>query len=86
MTDITDQIYGASKLTMQSPAIYQIEVQGKLNSTWSDKLAGMNITTYTQDENVTTLVGKLIDQAALSGLLQTLYELRLPILFVEYKR
>jgi hypothetical protein len=70
---------------MNSPAIYQIKVQGKLSSSWSDSLSGMNITNYKQDGNVTTLVGKLRDQAALAGILQTLYELRFPILLVEYK-
>jgi hypothetical protein len=33
---------------------------------------------------VTTLAGRLIDQAELSGVLNTLYELHLPILSVEY--
>jgi len=32
---------------------------------------------------VTLLVGHLIDQAALSGVLNTLYELHLPLLSVE---
>jgi hypothetical protein len=67
------------------PAIYKIKVQGKLSGSWSDSLSGMNITSYKQDGNVTTLVGNLRDQAALAGVLQTLYELRFPILLVEYK-
>jgi hypothetical protein len=32
---------------------------------------------------VTTLLGELADQAALAGVLNTLYELRLPVLSVE---
>lgn len=73
-------------LKISSPAIYQIEVQGKVDISWSDNLAGMNITSNKQDDKeVTTLIGRLSDQAALAGLLQSLYEMKLPILSVEYK-
>lgn len=73
-------------IKIDSPAIYQIEVQGKLDISWSDNLAGMNITSYKQgDKEITTLVGRLSDQAALAGLLQSLYDMRLPILSVEFK-
>ena len=77
--------YNNSTLKINTPAIYQIKVQGKLSGSWSDSLSGMNITNYKRDGNITTLVGKLKDQAALAGVLQTLYELRFPILLVEYK-
>jgi hypothetical protein len=45
----------------------------------------MAITSTTTKEKlpVTLLVGPLIDQAALSGVLNTLYELHLPLLSVE---
>lgn len=73
-------------IKIDSPAIYQIEVQGKLDISWSDNLAGMNITSYKQgDKDITTLIGRLSDQAALAGLLQSLYDMRLPILSVELK-
>ncbi|MGB5847982.1 MAG: hypothetical protein WBH40_05820 [Ignavibacteriaceae bacterium] len=73
-------------LKIGTPAIYQIEVQGKVDISWSDNLAGMNITSNKQDDNaVTILIGRLSDQAALAGLLQSLYEMKLPILSVEYK-
>ena len=73
-------------IKIDSPAIYQIEVQGKLDISWSDNLAGMNITSYKQgDKEITTLIGRLSDQAALAGLLQSLYDMRLPILSVEFK-
>lgn len=73
-----------STLKMDAPAIYQIEVLGSLANNWSDNLSGMNITNFNQDGNVTTLVGMLRDQAALAGVLHTLYELHVPILLVEY--
>ncbi len=67
------------------PAIYRIVFQGTLSSDWSDRLAGMAITTVspTGKSPQTTLAGKLRDQAELSGVLETLYSLHLPILKVE---
>ena len=69
-----------------TPATYRIKVQGYLDKSRSDFLGGMTITTASQgDEGVmTTLVGRLRDQAELSGVLNTLYELHLPILSVEF--
>lgn len=46
----------------------------------------MSITTRKRKDykQVTTLVGTLVDQASLSGVLNTLYELHLTLLSVEY--
>jgi hypothetical protein len=67
------------------PAVYRIVVQGTLRSDWSDRLAGMAITSVspTGRSPQTTLAGRLRDQAELSGVLDTLYSLHLPILKVE---
>ena len=70
---------------MQGPAIYRISVVGLLDPSWSDRLEGMNIT-ESQDsdgQTVTILVGRLADQAALSGILNSLYDLHLPVLSME---
>lgn len=67
--------------TMEGPAIYRICVEGTLASEWSNRLAGMQITPA--DEGRTMLVGRLNDQAALSGVLTALYELHLPVYSVE---
>jgi len=73
------------KLSNSMPATYRIRVQGALPGKWSARLGGMKITmtTQTRDVPVTTLSGMLPDQAALCGLLNTLHDLRLPLLFVE---
>lgn len=67
------------------PGKYCIRVQGFLDETWSERLGGMSITTSSQGSQarVTKLVGHLRDQAELSGVLNTLYELHLPLLSVE---
>jgi hypothetical protein len=72
-------------LKLETPSTYRIRVQGRLDETWADRLGGMAITSTTTKEKlpVTRLVGPLIDQAALSGVLNTLYELHLPLLSVE---
>jgi hypothetical protein len=66
-------------------ATYRIKVQGYLDESRSEFLAGMTITTASQGDQgvVTILVGRLRDQAELSGVLNTLYEFHLPILSVE---
>jgi hypothetical protein len=72
-------------LKLWTPARYRIKVQGHLDQCWSDRLAGLAITTSSQSDEspVTVLTGWLRDQAELSGVLNTLYELHLPLLSVE---
>jgi hypothetical protein len=70
---------------MDCPSIYRICVPGSLDAEWSHRVGGMNITeSRNPDGGVeTVLVGRLPDQAALSGVLNTLYELHLPVSLVE---
>ena len=72
-------------LKLETPATYRIQVQGRLDAKYSDELGGMTIATTPagDDLSVTTLVGRLRDQAALSGVLNTLYEFHLPLLSVD---
>jgi hypothetical protein len=66
---------------MDGPANYQITILGQLDPIWVRRLEGMNATSVTlSDGNIeTTLEGRLADQAALSGVLNTLYELHMPV-------
>jgi hypothetical protein len=69
--------------------IYAIHIDGRLDKAWEDRLGGMAMMTVEEDENgrpVTILKGCLPDQAALLGVLNTLYNMRYPILFVRYLR
>jgi len=68
-----------------NPASYQIRVQGRIDPNWSDRLEGMVVSVKpTEAESpVTTLEGELSDLSALAGVLNTLYELHLPILLVK---
>jgi len=69
----------------QGPAIYRIKIFGRLDVSWYHHVEGMNITENRKaDEGIETiLVGRLSDQAALSGVLNTLYELHLPVISVD---
>jgi hypothetical protein len=74
------------KLTLESSAVYRICVQGTLDQKCSDYLQGMTISTKHDESGppVTILTGQLVDQAALLGVLETLYNLyHLPLLLVE---
>jgi hypothetical protein len=75
----------SSNVTMHEPAIYRIRIQGHLDPEMSDQIAGMQITEISREKGKpeTILVGRLADQAALSGVLNSLYELHLPVISAE---
>jgi len=67
------------------PAIYSIHVEGLLDESWSERLAGMNVKTIKGNNQpcVTILSGRLTDQAELLGVLNALYNLRLTLISVR---
>ena len=73
------------RLLFDTPATYQICVQGVVAASWSDRLEGMtlNVSESTDRNPITTLTGELLDQAALAGVLNMLYDMHLPVLSVE---
>ena len=75
-------------LKVLSPAEYRISVVGFLEESYSDRLCCLSIQNADPDQNigkpVATLTGRLVDQAALFGVLNALYNMRMPLLAVEY--
>ena len=71
--------------SMEGPAIYRVRVEGNIDPKWSTRLEGMDITSSLGERGQTEsiLVGRLADQSALAGILNTLYELHRPVLSVE---
>ena len=69
-------------LKIHGPAIYRIRVQGKLDAKLADRLGGMQITEVCKTDKgpETILIGRIVDQASLSGILNSLYELHMPVL------
>jgi len=66
--------------------IYRIEVDGKLHTGWTDRIGAMQVfpPSAETDRAVTVLEGRVSDQAELAGILNTLYELHLSLLSVQY--
>ena len=66
---------------------YEIHVVGALNVNWSEWLAGMSITVVrpTDDDALpmSVLTGWLPDQAALNGVLNTLYDRHFAVRYVS---
>jgi len=69
-----------------APGNYRIEVQGQLRADWSDRFGAMRISSPPPeaDSTFTVLQGNVSDQAELAGILNTLHELHLPLLSVQY--
>lgn len=69
----------------RKPVVYQIEVQGRLDETWSTWFDGMAVTVGKSGSHktVTTLAGPVTDQAALHGILSRIRDLGLPLLSVQ---
>jgi len=57
---------------------YQIYIKGRLGQNWADSLQSFHI--QYKENGVTILTGPIVDQAALRGLLDHLFDLNLVIL------
>ena len=73
------------KLTMYETAVYRIRIQGAFDETWLQAL-NPDWTIQFNDGSAqvtTTITGVICDQAALMGLLSSLYDVGLPLLSIE---
>jgi hypothetical protein len=70
--------------TPTAAPIYCITVQGRLDEAWSEWLTDLTLTTTTDEHGaiVTTLTGEVVDQAALRGLLNRLWDWNLTLIAV----
>jgi hypothetical protein len=64
------------------PRVYQIRIGGQLSPQWADWFDGLTITL--EEDGNTLLTGKVIDQAALHGLLKKVRDLGTPLISVNY--
>jgi hypothetical protein len=76
---------GFTEIDFGGPATYRIVVQGAISERWVGRFSGMSVYASEPVRGVvfTTLTGTIQDQAALSGVLETLYGLHMPILKLE---
>lgn len=63
------------------PVVYQIRIKGHLSHQWSDWFEGLTITL--EESGDTLLIGPVIDQAALFGLLKKVRDLGMPLISVN---
>jgi hypothetical protein len=70
-----------SNSIVDGAGVYRIRVKGQLDPSWSDWLGGFTI--LTQGDDSTLLVGPIVDQAALLGILNKLYGMNLSLLSLE---
>ena len=71
-----------SGFSFRIPTVYKIIIQGEMDENWSDRLGGMQIsvTREKEDQPQTELTGRMNDQAALMGVLNTLYDFQFTII------
>jgi len=70
---------------IDQPATYQIIIKGRLDGHWADWFDGLTITTEKDASGTvfTSLIGPVLDQGALHGLLAKVRDLGLPLLEVH---
>jgi hypothetical protein len=75
----------ADHLKFSTPATYIIAVKGFLDESWSERLGGMQITSKVPDNGapITKLSGKVRDQTELIGMINSLYEMRMPLVSLK---
>ncbi len=64
------------------PGRYEIRLKGHLDARWADRFAGLVFTL--ESDGTTLLVGSVVDQAALYGLLRQVRDLGMPLLSVVH--
>ncbi len=74
-----------SGISVDQPIEYEIEIQGRLEESWSRWFDDMNISvrSETGKPTVTVLSGLVADQSALHGLLNRIRDLSIPLLSVQ---
>lgn len=63
------------------PGLYEIRLKGHLDDRWSDWFSGLTITL--EEEGDTLIIGPVVDQAALHGLLRKVRDLGMPLVSVS---
>ena len=74
---------GPHDLSSDMPILYEIRVRGGFDETWSDLMEGMTLEVVRDEGQPITVVHVVVqDQAALAGLLDTLFSFNATVLSV----
>jgi hypothetical protein len=70
---------------LDEPAVYQIQIQGRLNESWSRWFDDMEIAVKSDANRptITSLTGEVADQSALHGVLNRIRDLNIPLISVQ---
>ena len=85
------QLENKSYYAFDRPGNYRIRIEGTLDKNWSERLGNMAIARPSKTagrgkkRSVTVLEGFMRDQAELVGVVNTLYNLHLTLLSLEYR-
>ncbi len=61
--------------------IYLIRIKGHLGRQWTDQFGELSITS--EEDGTTLLIGRVVDQAALHGILKRIHDLGIVLLSVN---
>jgi hypothetical protein len=77
-----DNLSTAEGLKFTSPATYRIVIKGYLDESWSERLSGMMIDHLSIEHGlpITKILGRVRDQSELIGVLNSIYDMHLPLL------
>jgi hypothetical protein len=63
--------------------VYEITVQGQIDESWSAWFSGMSIRIREGGPSLTKLIGPVVDQSALRGILERIWNLNLDLISVQ---
>ena len=77
--------YTSIDLDFKKAAIYKIVVQGEIEPDWSDTIWGLQVDVLKQKgmKSITSLIGRINDQSALSGILTMLNDMHMIVVSVN---
>ena len=74
--------YNNLDINFTKATVYKIVVKGSIDEELSERLLGLQVNIEEKDgkKQITSLIGKIRDQAALSGILNTLWEMHIAVI------
>jgi len=77
--------YSTQEFNFKEPAVYKIVVQGVIDPQWTETNWGLQVSVSKGkgSQSITSMVGQINDQAALSGILSMLYDMHMTVISVN---
>lgn len=78
---MSNELGKESGLEGSQSMVYQIKIKGHLSTMWAEWFTGLTI--QLEEDGNTLLIGTVVDQAALHGILKKVRDLGMPLLSVN---